>query len=244
MMSDYAKTTVDDAQSYITFDEWVRRITARGQFNKYKPLIEAILDESKPIPVNLINEFVQIQKNFYYDQYYNAKLGVIAPRQIKNAELVLVPRFVKGTQLEEVARIMEEHNIDQLNTEETSKAGKCNVLTIFDKSGNITKETIEDFANNVEGAKEQYNYNYLYTQQETPQHINAENKAGIQIMKKILDNIGPDNKKLYPIKEKFFRLYCANIKDSFTNLMNELNVELSKNGNLELTEKGNIKGDM
>ena len=242
MMADYAKTTVDDAQSYITFDEWVRRITARGQFNKYKPLIEAILDESKPIPINLINEFVQIQKNFYYDQYYNAQLEVFAPRQIKNAEFVLVPRFIKGTQLEEIARIMEEHNIDQLNTEETSKAGKCNVLTIFDKSGNITKETIEDFTNNVEGAKEQYNYNYLYTQQETPQHINAKNKAGIQIMKKILDNISPDNKKLYPIKEKFFRLYCANIKDSFTNLMNELNVELSKNGNLKLTEKGNIKG--
>lgn len=242
MMADYAKTTVDDAQSYITFDEWVRRITARGQFNKYKPLIKAILDESKPIPVNLINEFVQVQKNFYYDQYYNAKLGVIAPRQIKNAEFVLVPRFIKGTQLEEVARIMEEHNIDQLNTEETSKAGKCNVLTIFDKSGNITKETIEDFANNVEGAKEQYNYNCLYTQQETPQHINAENKAGIQIMKKILDNISPNNKKLYPIKEKFFKLYCANIKDSFTNLMDELNVELSENGNLKLTEKGNIKG--
>ena len=242
MMSDYAQTTVDDAQSYITFDEWVRRITARGQFNKYKPLIEAILDESKPIPVNLINEFVQVQKNFYYDQHYNAELGVIAPRQIKNAEFVLVPRFVKGTQLEEIARIMEEHNIDQLNTEETSKAGKCNVLTIFDKSGNITEETLEDFANNVEGAKEQYNYNYLYTQQETPQHINAENKAGIQIMKKILDNISPDNKKLYPIKEKFFRLYCANIKSSFKNLINELKLELDENGNLKLDKNGDIKG--
>ena len=242
MMSDYAQTTVDDAQSYITFDEWVRRITARGQFNKYKPLIEAILDESKPIPVNLINEFVQVQKNFYYDQHYNAELGVIAPRQIKNAEFVLVPRFVKGTQLEEIARIMEEHNIDQLNTEETSKAGKCNVLTIFDKSGNITEKTLEDFANNVEGAKEQYNYNYLYTQQETPQHMNAENKAGIQIMKKILDNISPNDKNLYPIKEKFFRLYCANIKSSFKNLINELKLELDENGNLKLNENGDIKG--
>lgn len=242
MMSDYAQTTVDDAQSYITFDEWVRRITARGQFNKYKPLIEAILDESKPVPVNLINEFVQVQKNFYYDQHYNAELGVIAPRQIKNAEFVLVPRFVKGTQLEEIVRIMEEHNIDQFNTEETSKAGKCNVLTIFDKSGNITEKTLEDFANNVEGAKEQYNYNYLYTQQETPQHMNAKNKAGIQIMKKILDNISPNDKNLYPIKEKFFRLYCANIKSSFKELVNELKLELDKNGNLKLNENGDIKG--
>lgn len=242
MMADYADTTVDDAQSYISFDEWVRRITARGQFNKYKPLIEAILDESKPIPVELINEFVQVQKNFYYDQHYNDRLGVIAPRQIKNAEFVLIPRFVKGTQLEEVARLMEKHGIDQLNTEETSKAGKCNVLTIFDKNGNITEETLKDFEGNIGGAKEQYNYNYLYTQQETPQHMAAENKAGIQIMKKILDNISPENKDLYDIKQKFFRLYSANIKNSFNTLMKDLNIELDKNGNLKLDENRDIKG--
>ena len=32
----YQDTTVNDAQSYITFPEWIIRITARGQLPKYK----------------------------------------------------------------------------------------------------------------------------------------------------------------------------------------------------------------
>ena len=43
------------------------------------------------------------------------------PRQIKNAELVLVPCLIKGTQLEEVYNMMKEAGVDQLNTIETSK---------------------------------------------------------------------------------------------------------------------------
>ena len=241
MMAGYSGTKVNDAQSYITFEEWVRRITARGQLPKYKPLIQAILDESKPLDAETIEEFVQVQKNFYYDQHYNSKLGVIAPRQIKNAEFVLVPRLIKGTQLEEVYNMMKECEIDQLNTEETSKAGKCNVLTIWDNNGEISETNRQDFLANAKNASELYSYNYLYTQQETPQHVNAENKAGIQIIKKIIDNI-PSTSKLYPIKQKFFKLYCENIHASFEDVMKELKVALDKNGNIKLDENGNISG--
>ena len=241
MMLGYHNTTVNDAQSYITFEEWVRRVSARGQLEKYMPLIDAILDESKPLDVKTIGEFVQVQKNFYYDQYYNAELGVIAPRQIKNAEFVLVPRLIKGTQLEQVYNLMRDNGIDQLNTEETSKAGKANVLTLWDNDGNLTQENIDDFNANAAQATELYNYNYLYTQQETPQHVNAENKAGIQIMKKILDNIGPDS-PLWNVKQHFFSLYCENIKDSFSELMDKLNLETDENGNLKLDKDGNIQG--
>lgn len=120
--------------------------------------------------------------------------------------------------------MMRENDIDQLNTEETSKAGKCNVLTIWDNNGEITDKAIADFTANAPSAIELYDYNHLYTQQETPQHVLAENKAGIQIMKKILDNID-ENSPLYPIKQKFFSLYCANIKESFANLMDELGLK-------------------
>ena len=232
MMAGYVNTTVNDAQSYITFEEWVRRITARGQLPQYKKLIDAVLDESKPLDAKTIGEFIQVQKNFYYDQYYNAELGVIVPRQIKNAEFVIVPRLVHGTQLEQVYNLMKEFNIDQLNTEETSKAGKCNVLTIWDNEGNITDKNIADFRANAVHATEYYNYNYLYTQQETPQHLAAENKAGIQIMKKIVDNIDKSNKTLYPLKEKFFKLYSQNIIDSYENLMKELHIKKDKNGEI------------
>lgn len=238
----FSNTTVNDAQSYITFEEWIRRIAGRGQLNDYLPLIEAIQDESKEIPADLLKKFVQVQKNFYYDQYYDEKLNTIAPRQIKNAEFVLVPRFIRGTQLEQVYNAMKNNGIDQLNTEETSKAGKARVLTIFDeKTGEVTEEHLKDFNNKAEDYREEYDYNHLYTQQETPQHMNAKNKAGIQIMKKILDNIDR-NSPLYKYKEDFFNMYVANIKDSFNKLVDELKIPLDKDGNIKFDESGNITG--
>ena len=238
----FSNTTINDAQSYITFEEWIRRIAGRGQLNDYLPLIEAIQDESKEIPADLLKKFVQVQKNFYYDQYYDEKLNTIAPRQIKNAEFVLVPRFIRGTQLEQVYEAMKANKIDQLNTEETSKAGKARVLTIFDeKTGEVTEEHLKDFNNKAEDYREEYDYNHLYTQQETPQHMNAKNKAGIQIMKKILDNI--DSKSpLYKYKEDFFNMYVANIKDSFNNLVDELKIPLDEDGNIKFDGAGNITG--
>lgn len=238
----FSNTTINDAQSYITFEEWIRRIAGRGQLNDYLPLIEAIQDESKEIPADLLKKFVQVQKNFYYDQYYDEKLNTIAPRQIKNAEFVLVPRFIKGTQLEQVYEAMKANKIDQLNTEETSKAGKARVLTIFDeKTGEVTEEHLKDFNNKAEDYREEYDYNHLYTQQETPQHMNAKNKAGIQIMKKILDNID-SNSPLHAYKEDFFNMYVANIKDSFNKLVDELKISLDKDGNIKFDEAGNITG--
>lgn len=242
LMKGFSGTTVNDAQSYITFEEWIRRIAGRGQLNDYLPLIEAIQDESKEIPADLLKKFVQVQKNFYYDQYYDKDLNTIAPRQIKNAEFVLVPRFIKGTQLEQVYEAMKANNIDQLNTEETSKAGKARVLTIFDeKTGEVTEEHLKDFNNKAEDYREEYDYNHLYTQQETPQHMNAKNKAGIQIMKKILDNID-SNSPLHAYKEDFFNMYVANIKDSFNKLVDELKIPLDKDGNIKFDEVGNIEG--
>ena len=243
MMKGYAKTKVNDAQSYITFEEWVRRVALRGQLYKYKPLIEAILDESKPLTVSQINEFIQVQKNFYYDQYFDAKTGVIVPRQIKNAEFVLVPRFIKGTELEQVYNAMIYAGVDQLNTEETSKAGKARVLTLWNEDGVLDKKAIDKFTKDAKKDFELFDYKHLYTQQETPQHVAAQNKAGIQIMKKILDNIDANSSpKLKALKDKFIDNFCANIQDSYETLCDEIGIELDENGNVQLNSDGTIKG--
>lgn len=237
----YQGTTVNDAQSYITFEEWVRRIAGRGKLNEYLPLIKKIQND-EPLSVGDIDTFVQVQKNFYYDHYFDKYSKRFVPRQIKNAEFVLVPRFIKDTQLEQVYNLMKDNGIDQLNTEETSKAGKARVLEIFDsKTGEVTQKHIDDFNAHAKDYVEEYDYNHLYTQQETPQHMNAENKAGIQIMKKIVDNI-PVNSRLYEKKEEFFKLYSANIRDSFNSLASELNIPRDANGNILFEADGTIKG--
>lgn len=230
----------NDAQSFITYDEWIRRIAGRGQLEQYKDLINAINDESKPVDAKAIGQFVQVQKNFYYDQYYDKAMGVMIPRQIKNAEFVLIPRFIKGTELEQVYNLMKNNNIDQLNTRETSKAGKHNVLRLWDDFGNLDSKAIEQFRNNASSLAEEYDYRHLYTQQETVQHTNANNKVSVQIVKKIIDNIsdGP----LKDVKDDFFRTYSTKIYRSFRKLIDELHIPLDDNGHLKLDANGDIAG--
>lgn len=230
----------NDAQSFITFNEWIRRIAGRGQLEQYKDLINAINDESKPVDAKTIGQFVQVQKNFYYDQYYDKAMGVMIPRQIKNAEFVLIPRFIKGTELEQVYDLMDKNHIDQLNTRETSKAGKHNVLRLWDDFGNLDSKAIEQFRSNASSLAEEYDYRHLYTQQETVQHTNADNKVAVQIVKKIVDNIsdGP----LKDVKDDFFRTYSTKIYRSFRKLIDELHIPLDDNGHLKLDANGDIAG--
>ena len=267
----YTDTKTNDAQSYITLDEWIRRITARGQFARYESLIRKLVDPNAELRPEDIDEFVQVQKNFYYDQHYNAELGVVAPRQIKNAEFVLIPRFLTyttqevnkdgiletvthDTELMTVYNLMRKHKIDQLNTAETSKAGKANVLTLWNEDGVLTEEAIEQFEKDITNDKrtnnqaiETFSYNNLYLQQDVPQHMDTENKAGIQIMKKILDNIQEEYnslgepKGLYAKKIELMDCYCQNIKESFDKLMKELDIPVDKNGYPELEF---VKGDL
>lgn len=230
----------NDAQSFITYEEWIRRIAGRGQLEQYKDLINAINDESKPVDAKAIGQFVQVQKNFYYDQYYDKAMGVMIPRQIKNAEFVLIPRFIKGTELEQVYNLMKNNNIDQLNTRETSKAGKHNVLRLWDDFGNLDSKAIEQFRSNASSLAEEYDYRHLYTQQETVQHTNADNKVAVQIVKKIVDNISKP--ELVKVKDDFFRTYSTKIYRSFRKLIDELHIPLDDNGHLKLDANGDIAG--
>lgn len=235
----FTDTTVNDAQSYITINEFIRRIDGRGQLKRYMPLIEKLLDETKPLSINDIQEWIQVQKNIYYDLHYDKDFGIEVPRQIKNAEFVLVPRLIKGTELEQVYYLMMNAGVDQLNTIETSKAANKQAITLWDDNGNLVGK--DTFVAEARNKKEIFNYKYLYTQQETPQHVNAKNKAGIQILKKIVDNIKPGD-KLYDKKQEFFRLVLANIEDSYKTLMERFKVPLDDNGNIITKEDGTIEG--
>ena len=146
---------------------------------------------------------------------YDHNTGLYYPRQIKNAEFVLIPKLLpEGSKLREVYDFMKANHIDQLNTAETSKAANRDVLTIFDeKTGNL----VEGFKNALEPRHiQEYSYKYLYKQQEVPQHMaDANNKAGAQIMKKILDNIQLANSnQLRTWAREFQQAFTINIEES------------------------------
>ena len=223
-------TTVNDAQSYITIYEAARRLKILGEYPKYAKLIKQLTDTTtdvNQINPNDLQAFIQVMKNFYYDHYYNKRFGRHLPRQIKNAEFVLVPKFLEGTSLGELANFMIENDIDQVNTQETSKAANYDVLTYWDNEGVVTPENLAVFREKAKEVKQPFSYMYLYKQQDVPQHmVDAQNKAGIQVMKKILDN---SQAVVASHKNNFIRAYVANIREDFNSLMDKYGIKFDKN---------------
>lgn len=236
----FSNTKVNDAQSYITIQEFIRRIAGRGQLEKYLPLLQKLQDPNADITNEDLSAFVQVQKNFYFDLHYDPRYGIEVPRQIKNAEFVLIPQLIKGTQLETIYNLMRDNNIQQLNTVETSKASNEQLLTLWDNEGNLPSENIEAFNKAIQSDPylvQDYNYNYLYTQQDNPQHMNATNKMSVQIVKKIFDNIPEDtNHPLYKVKQEFFKIVNTNVKESACDLMVEFGIPHDSNGNVILQD--------
>lgn len=223
-------TTVNDAQSYITIYEAARRLKILGEYPKYAKLIKQLTDATtdvNQINPNDLQAFIQVMKNFYYDHYYNNRFGRHLPRQIKNAEFVLVPKFLEGTSLGELANFMIENDIDQVNTQETSKAANYDVLTYWDNEGVVTPENLATFKEKAIKVKQPFSYMYLYKQQDVPQHItDAQNKAGIQVMKKILDN---SQAAVSSHKNNFIKAYVANIREDFNALMDKYGIKFDRN---------------
>lgn len=232
----------NDAQSFITIEEFMRRRYADGTFKEYEDIFQQLYElrtgqrRIEDIDISKINSRIQVQKNFYYDHKYDSYTGVHYPRQIKNAEFVLIPELLEGTQLKELYNFMHKYDIGQVNTNETSKAAKKNVLTFWDNDGNINPNFEQDLISNNENAIEDYYYRFLYKQQDVPEHMkDAQNKAGVQITKKICDNA---NESVKPYIDTFFKNYYANIKEDFKKLLFNMGWKEDKNGRLV-----NINGD-
>ena len=226
----------NDAQSFITIEEFMRRRYADGTFKEYEDIFQQLYElrtgqrRIEDIDISKINARIQVQKNFYYDHKYDSYTGVHYPRQIKNAEFVLIPELLEGTQLKELYNFMHKYDIGQVNTNETSKAAKKNVLTFWDNDGNINPNFEQNLISNNENAIEYYYYRFLYKQQDVPEHMKyAQNKAGVQITKKICDNA---NESVKPYIDTFFKNYCANIKEDFKKLLFNMGWKEDKNGKL------------
>lgn len=257
IMAPYEKnaTTINDAQSYITLEEFIRRRHLDGTLDEYRDLIQQIYDVQDgklsiaEINLDEINTRIQAQKNVYYDMQYDSNTELYYPRQIKNAEYVLIPCFIKGSDLEHVYNLMRKHNIDQLNTIETSKAANKNVLKLWDpKTGEFLPkfdEKTNDFKpNEFESAfelvddkgnstvTETYYYSNLFKQQDIVDHvINASNKVGIQWTKKILDNLSQDE-KTQEAARKLIDSYVGNIRGSYFEFLYDMGWKLDEQGNI------------
>ena len=265
-----ATTKVNDAQSYITLEEFIRRKFADGTLEEYMPLLQQLLDPNiKPedIDYELVAKKIQPQKNVYYDLQFDPITGKHYPRQIKNAEFVLIPKLLekryeedddkghkKGellpmeeqSSLYKLYEIMRRNDIGQVNTVETSKASNREVLTFWNDDetvnpefeASLTGKTLKDgklIGRATYPAVEDYYYKHLYKQLDVVDHIeDKENKAGVQLFKKIQDNLTPTTK---PFVDNIQQAFTANIKDSYNKLIDKLGWRI-ENGQLVNKEDG------
>ena len=228
-------TITNDAQSYITLEEFIRRKDAEGTLDEYQDLLAQILDpnvSAEEIDIDAINARIQIQKNFYFDKIYDAETGHFIPRQIKNAEFVLIPKLLpKDSDLIKIYNWMKKNDIGQLNTAETDKAAKKNIFNIFDEE---TGDLVPDFESKLKNRYIQtYKYKYLYKQQEVPQHMmNEENKLGTQINKKIVDNVSTAPEQVRRWADEYQDAYTVNIREDYMNFLSSMGWTLDENGKL------------
>lgn len=239
----FANSKLNDAQSYITLDEFVARMYANGTLHHYKEILQQIKDvrdgkkDISTLDLQDINARIQVQKNFYFDHQYDKITGCYYPRQIKNAEFVLIPELIKGTELEDLYNLMDKYDIGQINTTETSKAAKRNIITYWDEHGVVTEDNKKVFEAHLANDQsrhqviEDYYYQYLYKQQDVPQHMqDTKNKAGIQVMKKIIDNI--NDPTLLETVNEFLDAYVGNIKEDFNIMLDNMGWAIDEEGKL------------
>lgn len=241
----YANTIANDAQSYITIDEFIRRRQADGTINEFSSLISKLLDPNVmigDIDIKDVNARIQVQKNFYFDKQFDDITKTYYPRQIKNSEFVLIPKLIQGTDLAKLYDVMRANDISQINTIDASKAAKKNIVTFWDNDGTVKlDEFTKEITQNGGSAVENYYYRYLYKQQNVADHIlNQKNKAGIQIMKKINDN---SNAEVAPFINDFFTAYVANIKEDFNELLSRMGWRMENDKLVNDKGDGDIKFD-
>ena len=231
----WENTTANDAQSYITLEEFIRRKEADGTLDEYQDLLAQLLDpniSADEIDLSAINARIQVQKNFYYDKVFDADTGQFIPRQIKNAEFVLIPKLLpKDSDLIKIYEWMRKNDIGQLNTAETDKAAKKNIFAIWNEQTGEFDEQFESKFN--ESYIQNYKYKYLYKQQDVPQHmINEENKLGSQISKKIVDNISTASKEVQTWAKEYEDAYVTNIREDYMNFLDAMGWELDSSGKI------------
>lgn len=244
-------TKVNDAQSYITIEEFIRRRVLDGTIDKYEPILTKIRNGERLTndDVSKITSRIQVQKNFYFDKHFDKTTGLLIPRQIKNSEFVLIPELIKGTELEKIYEFMKKNDIDQINTDETSKAITGDIIELWDNETEkvLSPEKLQfqldyyKLGNDKEGyystVIDNYYYRYLYKQQDIVDHIfDKENKAGLQIVKKMFDNISTPALQKYA--NKFYENYVANIQDSYNEFFDEMGWKIV-NGKLVDAKTGN-----
>ncbi|MCK9429717.1 MAG: hypothetical protein M0R17_06900 [Candidatus Omnitrophica bacterium] len=239
LVSPYLANDSANAVSFITFNEFEKRISGFGMTMQYQAILNKIRNGEQLSREDTIR-FASMQKNFYYSLDHNSDLQKMIPNQVKNAEVVLTPALIKDLELDTLNTVMTNLDIPQLNLISAEKIGSLYVATIADENGRIVDE--KTLIEELTKAKRPYNYEGLRMQLEVSDSLYEESiTMSRQFAKKIIENIPNsgveyeiDGEKLsgHQLKNHYFKLLNSNIYQDACKTLLRFDVRVDKDGNI------------
>jgi len=239
LVSPYLSNDSANAVSFVTFDEFEKRIHGFGLTEQYSTILNKVRNGGELNREDTMR-FASMQKNFYYSIDRNDDLQKMIPTQVKNAEIILTPALIKDLQLDSLNKIMIKLDIPQINLGSAEKIGSLYIATIADEDGNIVDD--DTLEKELIKAKRNYNYEGLRMQLEVPDAIFEETiTLSRQFAKKIIENI-PDTGVDYivngktlngvELKNHYFELINSNVFQSAIKTLLPFDVRVDKDGNI------------
>ena len=232
-----------DGVTYITLEEFIKRTESLGRRSDYEPIIDSLLN-GKPLSYENHMKLIQLQKNFYYSFEFDPTIGKHVPIQVKNSEIILTPSLIKNNNLTLLHNAMVEAGVVQVNAISAEKVGTL-LYTSVTKDGVTPKE---DLASELKRVSRDLHYESLRLQLDVADAlVDHSGKFGIQIMRKILNNIALDGEyavgektmKGRELVNKFHNLMVEWIKLDENTLLEEMGVVFDEDGTPNITNVNN-----
>tara|TARA_R110000850_G_scaffold34024_1_gene92217 strand:+ start:18661 stop:25443 length:6783 start_codon:yes stop_codon:yes gene_type:complete len=175
--SQYNNVNTTDAQAWISLDRWKFLKENLGEWNsKANAAFERLKDGT--FTYEDLKFSAQPLKGVYFNQ--NNQTGV--PTYLKYSQAVLIPKLVKGTQLEYLSKQMDTDKVAEVITLDGVKVGALSPTTIHDDAGNL----LSDVKLNIYQLS---NLNWKLQQQLPVKGMKNSMDVGSQLQKNVVSNI-------------------------------------------------------
>lgn len=226
MFADYKKVNSTDAQEFYTIGHYIDILADDGQISlEMYNSIKRKWKKGEDLNVEELKTIRQPLKPFYYgDDIHGNKI------MIKSSAVALVPQYVDGTPLGDLAEKMKNEKIDRVSFESSVKVGGKNITPVFDKDYELIDS---NFKENV--IEIPYYNNGI--QQSVPYKKPGKSTAGSQ--ERSLLYAGLDNN--FKVSEGVtVRDHRAKFNKDYMNLMNQNYQSMLRGLGAEVDEKGNL----
>lgn len=211
---EYVNLDAADAQEWVTIEEYLDTLYAYGEVtnDKYNTIKEKLKNQEELTEEELGLVLQPIKPVYTWRQAKGNNDPLLLTYYIKTSAFPLLPQLVKGTQLENLYKIMNDNNIQRAVVKSGVKAGFSDAMNVFEAEGLV--RSVEDLQAQLEANPntiKTLNRKGFRIQQDVPyDEFKNSILLGTQLSKLIFANLNPkwdfNGKKSYELKDEFDKL--------------------------------------